>query len=127
MHARDAVVHARTLRYEPEPHKDTLGYWTDPADWASWDFEVTRPGKYAVEILQGCGKGSGGSTVRFAVGKQVLPVTVQDTGGFQNFVARPVGEFTFDKPGRYTLSVKPVHKPGKAVMDLRSVTLKPLR
>ena len=93
----------------------------------SWDFEVTEPGKYAVEILQGCGKGNGGSTVTFAVGEQVLPVTVQDTGGFQNFVSRAIGEFTFAKPGRYSLSVKPVKKAAKAVMDLRSVTLLPVK
>lgn len=123
MHARDAVVHGRNLRYEPQPNKDTLGFWTDPADWASWDFEVTDPGTYAVEILQGCGKGSGGSTVHASVGEQVLPFTVEDTGGFQNFVRRDVGRFTFAKPGRYTLGVKPVNKAGKAVMDLRSVTL----
>jgi len=27
----------------------------------SWDFAVTQPGTFAVEVLQGCGKGSGGS------------------------------------------------------------------
>jgi hypothetical protein len=123
MHARDAVVHGVTLRYEPEPHKDTIGYWTNASEWVSWNFEITEPGAYSLEILQGCGNGNGGSTVHFAVGGQVLPVTVQDTGGFQNFVARRVGEFTLGKPGQYVLSVKPVHKAGKAVMDLRAVTL----
>jgi hypothetical protein len=121
--ARDAMVHGKTVRYEPEPHKNTVGYWSDPSDWVSWRFGVKEPGPYAVEILQGCGKGSGGSTVDFAAGGQVLNVTVQDTGGFQNFVSRGIGQFTFEKPGTYTLTVKPVKKPGVAVMDLRSVTL----
>jgi hypothetical protein len=49
---------------------------------------------------------------------------VQDTGGFQNFVARDIGTLDL-KPGRYTLNVKPLTKPGVAVMDLRQVTLKP--
>ena len=128
LHARDAIVHGRTLRYEPEPHKNTVGYWTDPRDSVSWPFHVTKPGTYKVEILQGCGKGSGGSTVEFAVDeKQVLKVTVQDTGGFQNFVNRPIGQFRFDKAGRYTLTVRPTHKPGLAVMDLREVTLTPVK
>src|SRR4051812_38230816 len=52
LHSRDAVVHGKTLRYEPDPKKNTLGYWTDVADWASWEFTVNHPGKYAVEILQ---------------------------------------------------------------------------
>jgi hypothetical protein len=124
MNARDVVVHGRKVRYEPEPHKDTVGYWTERSDWVSWDFEVSRPGTYSVEILQGCGKGSGGSTVRFSVGDQALPVSVQDTGGFQNFVSRNIGELAFAKAGLYTLDVKPVEKAGKAVMDLRSVTLR---
>src|SRR5689334_21625962 len=40
LHSRDAAVHGKTLRYEPQPQKNTLGYWTDAADWASWDFTV---------------------------------------------------------------------------------------
>jgi hypothetical protein len=123
LHARDAVVHGRTLRFEPEAHKDTLGYWTDPGDHATWHFEVDKPGEYAVEILQGCGKGSGGSVVGFEAAGQVLKVTVEDTGGFQKFVARGIGRFRFDKPGEYALHVRPVSKPGVAVMDLRQVTL----
>ena len=126
LHARDAIVHGRTLRYEPEPHKDTVGYWSNPADWVRWEFNVTRPGTYGVEILQGCGKGSGGSTVDFVIGEQKLTVTVQDTGHFQNFVPRDIGKLKFDKPGTYTLTVKPTKKAGAAVMDLRQVTLKPV-
>jgi hypothetical protein len=90
-----------------------------------WEFNVTKPGTYAVEILQGCGKGSGGSTVDFSAGDQKLAVTVQDTGHFQSFVPRDIGKLKFDKAGTYTLSVKPTKKAGAAVMDLRQVTLKP--
>lgn len=126
LHARDAVVHGRTLRFEPEPHKDTLGYWTDPNDYATWHFEVDKRGEYEVEILQGCGKGSGGSVVEFVAAGQTLKVTVEDTGGFQRFVARGIGRFRLDKPGEYALRVKPVSKPGVAVMDLRQVTLTPV-
>ena len=127
LHARDAIVHGRTLRYEPEPHKDTLGYWSNPSDWVEWDFEVPAAGTYAVQILQGCGKGSGGSKVAFAAGGQTLTVTVQDTGHFQNFVTRDIGQIRLEKAGRHTLTVKPMDRPGVAVMDLRSVTLTPVK
>jgi arylsulfatase A-like enzyme len=126
LHASEAAIHGTTVRYEPQPHKNTLGFWTRAEDWVSWEFQANQAGRYAVEILQGCGKGSGGSTVEFAVGEQALTVTVQDTGGFQNFVSREIGEFMLEKPGRYTLSVKPQKKPGLAVMDLRCLTLWPL-
>ena len=127
LHARDAIVHGRTLRYEPEPHKDTLGYWSNPTDWAEWEFEVPGPGTYAVQILQGCGKGSGGSTVDFTAGGHTMTVTVKDTGHFQNFVSRDIGKIRLDKAGRYAFTVKPKDKPGVAVMDLRSVTLLPMK
>lgn len=110
--AKTAEVHGVMLRYEPLPHKNTLGFWVRPDDWAHWEFEVTKPGKFEVEILQGCGKGSGGSEVSFAIGEQILSVTVQDTGGFQNFVPREIGTIHLEKPGRYELIVKPVMKKG---------------
>jgi hypothetical protein len=126
LHARDVSVHGTTVRYEPAPNKNTVGYWSKKDDWISWDFQIERPGKYIVTILQGCGSGSGGSEVQFAVGDQQLKVTVQDTGGFQNFVARTIG--TIELPaGKLELTVKPITKPGQAVMDLRSITLKPVQ
>jgi arylsulfatase A-like enzyme len=123
--ARTADVHGVQVRYEALPHKNTLGFWTRAEDWVSWDFTLTKPGKFTVEILQGCGKGQGGSEVEFSVGGQKLAATVEDTGHFQNFKARTIGTVALDRPGRYTLEVRPRSKPGVAVMDLRSVTLKP--
>ena len=126
LHARDATIHGSTVRYEPEPHKNTIGYWTKAEDWVSWEFEANDPGTFSVEILQGCGTGSGGSDVEFAVDDQRWRVTVEETGGFQNFVTRTIGRLKVERPGRYTLTVKPRRKPGLAVMDLRAVTLQPV-
>ncbi len=125
LHARTATVHGVQLRYEPLPHKDTLGFWTRADDFATFEFELSKPGTFAVEVLQGCGKGSGGSAVELSVGDAKLAFTVKDTGGFQAFEARTVGTLVIDKPGRHTLTVKPRTKPGVAVMDLRRVVLTP--
>ena len=122
--ARTAEVHGVQLRYEPLPHKNTLGFWTRADDWASWEFTVTKPGTFTVEVLQGCGKGQGGSEVELSVGDKTLTFTVEDTGGFQNFKARELGTIAINKEGRYTLTVKPKKKAAGAVMDLRAVTLK---
>jgi hypothetical protein len=99
----------------------------NPADWASWEFTVSVPGKFAMEVLQGCGKGQGGSEVEVTVGEQVLKFTVEDTGHFQNFKAREIGTVRIDKAGRYLLAIKPTRKAAAAVMDVRQVTLKPTR
>src|SRR5262249_45311521 len=46
LHARTAEVHGVQLRYEPLPHKDTLGFWTRADDWAGWEFTVSKPGRF---------------------------------------------------------------------------------
>ncbi len=127
MHARTALVQGAMLRFEPLPHKNTLGFWVNKDDSATFDFTATQPGTFTVEVLQGCGKGSGGAEVELAVGDEKLTFTVKDTGGFQNFEAREVGTLKIDKAGKHTLTVKAKTKPGAAVMDLRQIVLKPTK
>lgn len=130
--ARTADVRGVMLRYEPMPHKNTLGFWVRAEDWARFEFSVTKPGRFDLEGLIGCGNGSGGSEVQFEIAPagqdskpQSLSYLVKETGGFQNFVPTMLGEVTLDKPGRYELRVKAVKKPGVAVMDLRQARLIP--
>lgn len=125
LHAKDAIIHAKTMRYEPESHKNVLGYWTNPDDWAEWNFEVTKPGKYEVEVQQGCGDRCGGAQVDVEIGGQTLKFTVIETGHFQHMILRTIG--AVDLPaGSQTLAIKPRTKPGPAVMDIRRVVLRPL-
>ncbi len=125
--ATNAVTHGKQIRYEPQPHKNTIGYWTKTEDWVSWDFIVTKPGTFSATLTQACGKGSGGSEVAFSVGEQTIEDIVPDTGAFTNWVERTIGTFNLSTAGTYTITVKPTKKPGVAVMDLRAITLKPKR
>jgi arylsulfatase A len=125
LHAKDARVHAKTMRYEPQPNKNVLGYWTNPADWADWEFDVRKAGVYEVEVQQGCGAGSGGAEVAVEVAGQTLKFTVQETGHFQQMILRTIGEVKLPA-GKQTLAVRPQTKPGAAVMDLRRVVLRPV-
>lgn len=125
--AATADVHGTMLRYEPLPHKNTLGYWVNAEDWASWEFDVQQPGAFAVEALVGCGNGSGGSDVEFRFGTETLRLKVPETGGFQAFRPQNLGELTLPRAGRLRLEVHATRKPGLAVMDLREVRLTPVR
>ena len=122
LEARDAKVSGEKLQYEKPPHKDTLGYWVNPADTASWTFAAPRAGRYRVMVLQGCGHGQGGSLVALECGDSRLEFTVEETGHFQRFVPRDVGLLTL-AAGTNTLQVRPVRKAQAAVMDLRRVML----
>ena len=124
--ARDATTHSITMRYEPAANKNCLGYWTNPNDWAEWEFTVTRPGEFDVEVWQGCGTGNGGSEVSIEVGGRQFGFVVEETGHFQSFVARRVGRAQFEKPGTYWLKVQPRRKQAAAVMDVSQVRLLPV-
>jgi hypothetical protein len=123
--AHVAVAHGKLLRYEPQPHKNTLGYWADENDWCEWRFKAAKPGAFKVLLLQGCGKGHGGSAVRIAAAGQTLDYVVEDTGHFQNFVERPVGTIQIEKAGDVALEIRAVKKAKGAVMDVRQVRLVP--
>jgi arylsulfatase A len=125
--ASSALVHGEQLRYEPLPHKSTLGYWINADDWASFEFELKQPGSFDVELLVGCGNGSGGSVVVVEVGEQKLEFAVKETGGFQQFQPLSIGRVTLAAAGEHSLAVRCLRKPGPAVMDLRQVRLLPVR
>lgn len=125
LQARDAMVHGELLRYEPEPHKNVLGYWTRVDDWAEWKFQVPVSGEYEVEIQQGCGDGSGGAEVDVLIGEAKLSFVVQETGHFQKMILRNLGTVKLEA-GTQTLELRPRSKPGVAVMDVRRIVLRPV-
>jgi acetyl esterase/lipase len=124
--AHRAETFGQLLRYEPQPHKNTVGYWANADDHCEWKFYAESGGTYQVTIWQGCGAGQGGSTVRLSVKDSSLKFTVEDTGHFQNFRKREIGSLTLAGPGVYTLAVTAEHKAKGAVMDVRKIELVPV-
>jgi hypothetical protein len=126
--ARNAVTRGTNLRFEPQPHKNTVGYWSDIHDTAEWSFRPVEAGTYEIDILQGCGKGHGGSKVNVQVADQSLDFVVEETGHFQNFVWHTLGSIELNEidPGKsISLKLTPQTKPGGAVMDVRAIRLCP--
>ena len=121
--AHAAVTHGKLLRFEPQPHKNTVGYWANVDDWCEWNFKIDRPGRFTVHVLQGCGKGHGGSEVDIVVGDAKVSCVVEDTGHFQNFKPRNIGEIEIKTAGEHSLQIRAKQKPGVAVMDVREVRL----
>lgn len=124
--AKDATTWSETMRYEPKPEKDCLGFWTDPDDFAEWEFEVKKPGRYKVIVSHGCGGGNEGSTVAVKQGDQALKFTVKDTGGFQKWSDAEVGEIEIKQAGVQRLVIDPENKTKSAVLDVQKVVLKPV-
>jgi glycerophosphoryl diester phosphodiesterase len=132
LHGRDATVLGTALRYEPAEAKQTLGFWTRTTDAALWNFTVTQPGTFDVEVLQGCGKGQGGSemSVVFDATPSLpgtpLAFTVEDTGGFQQFRPRVIGRVEL-AAGEHTLRITAARIAKAAACDIRQVRLVPVK
>lgn len=124
--AHHAVTYGKWLRYEPQPHKNTVGYWIRPDERVLWHLDFEKPGQYFVEIFQGCGKGQGGSTARVHLSRDSLEFTVEDTGHFQNFKWRRLGVLSVSKPGETTLELRALRIAKKALLDVRAFRLVPV-
>lgn len=129
--AHMATTTGDKIRYEPQPFKNTVGYWAGMQNSASWSMKVAMPGKFNVAVLQGCGAGNGGSTAELALYTVTSPdkaaaslqFEVQDTGHFQNFVWRHLGEVQLTEAGEYQLRLSPKNIKRGALMDVRAIHL----
>ena len=129
--AHMATTTGDKIRYEPQPFKNTVGYWAGMQNSASWSLKVAKAGKFNVAILQGCGAGNGGSTAELTLHTVASPDSaaaslqfeVQDTGHFQNFVWRHLGEINLTEASEYQLRIRPKNIKRGALMDVRAVHL----
>lgn len=126
------TIGARLLRYEPQPHKNTVGYWADAADSAWWLLQCDKAGEFNVAVLQGCGVGQGGSDVEFRflkkVGEEWKPAganvvwKIEETEHFQDFRWRHLGRVSLEN-GTYRIEVHCIHKAKNDVGDIRELQL----
>jgi hypothetical protein len=126
LHARAAQTHGKKIVYEVGGKKDNIGNWVDAADWVRWDVKFVAPGAYDVEIEFGCEPKSAGSAYRVVVGDQEVTGEVTSTGSWDKYERRSLGEIRVEQAGKASLEVRPIEKPGMAVMNLRSITLRPV-
>ena len=121
--AIDAKIEGSTAQYESAT--DNIGFWTNPSDSVSWEFQVDKPGNYTVRVELACPQDTEGATYDVIIGDHSLRARVPATGSWSTFNTVEVGKITIDQPGKVTLRVKPIYMPGYAVMNLRAVHLDP--
>jgi hypothetical protein len=125
--AIDAKVDGKQARIEKKgtnPHN--IGYWTNKDDKVIWQAQVTRGGKFEVEVEFSLDKKAEGSEYVLEFGKKQVEVKPPVTGTWMDFRKEKVGVVELE-PGLLTVVVRPTKKPGQAVLDLRGITLKPVK
>jgi hypothetical protein len=120
--AAQAVRHGEQLRYETGPGRDNLGYWNNPRDWAQWNLDLARPGRFQVRAeIAAVAAG------RFQVtlGDQKLEAAAPNTGDYQRFEKIDLGTLEVPAAGPVTLAVRPIPA-GWQPMNLKSLDLVPI-
>jgi hypothetical protein len=123
--AKHAQVTGEKIQFEPLTHKNTVGYWVNANEFATWKFKTTQNSKWDVHILQGCGAGQGGSLIQLDFGSQQLQHRVVETGHFQNFRWKRIGQVELATDSEQSLKVTCEKLSKNAVMDLRQIRLIP--
>jgi hypothetical protein len=120
--AEDAAVTGH-LGYEGGD-KRAIGYWTNAADTISWEFRAPA-GSYAVELEYACEAPAAGSTFEVSVDGSSVKGSVESTGSWSIFKTLSLGTVNLTGAERHKLIVRALSMPHGAVMNLRSVRLKP--
>ena len=128
LHAYQATTYGEKLRFEPQWYKNTVGYWAVETDYATWNLRINQPGTYSVAMLQGCGKGQGGSDAVVSLRqddqvKAELPFKTIDTGHFQNFRWNHLGLIEVSEAGGYQLRIDATRIAKVALFDVRTIHL----
>lgn len=123
--AADADIIGESVRLEGDQELN-VGYWVNVNDMLQWQVRVDKPGDYMVTVNLACDVGSGGSTYVVVVDDQAVVGKVAETGGWRNYETVELGPIRLTQTGLVRACVRALTKPNLAVMNLRSVVLKPL-
>jgi alpha-L-fucosidase len=121
--AADAVP-TGSIQYEGQ--RDNLGWWKDTASTASWTIKLPAAGTYAVALDYACNASCGGD-IEVDVGGAKLKATLPPRTDWGDFATVPVGKVPVPGGKPVTVTVRALTKPGEAFINLRSVTLTPVK
>lgn len=123
--AADAEVIGENAKIEGGKELN-IGFWTNVNDFAQWQVRVDKPGAFEVEVTYACDTNSGDSEYVVVIGNQAVVGKTEVTGSWTNYRTVSLGGIRINDPGVLNAMVRGLRKPGLAVMNLRSVVLKPV-
>ena len=123
--AADAEVIGENAKIEGGKELN-IGFWTNVNDFAQWQVRVDKPGAFEVEVTYACDTNSGDSEYVVVIGNQAVVGKTEVTGSWTSYRTVSLGGIRINDPGVLNAMVRGLRKPGLAVMNLRSVVLKPV-
>ena len=101
-----------------------LGYWSSEQDHADWTIQVPSAGVYQVELDYAVEQSCAGDELRLTVAGSRLTGRVPSTRTWENYQKWKLGNVRLPR-GLSRLVVSTATKPRRAMIDLRTITLRP--
>lgn len=124
--ASEAEIVGKTAKLEGGQEQN-IGYWVDVNDLAQWQVRVNKPGAFNVEVTYASNTDSGDSEYVVVVGNQAVVGKTEVTGGWGNYRTVTLGRIELAQAGVTPVMLRGLRKPGLALMNLRSIVLRPAK
>jgi alpha-L-fucosidase len=139
LEAADALIHSGEGKPQARLEGTHIGYWSSLEDSLWFHFLMERPyqvvhtggtaevapGRFEVWLEHACADGSGGE-LEIRLLDQVLKVPIDSTGGWNRFESKCVGTVSLGQAGLLPLHARPLLIRGQGLVNLHSITLKPV-
>ncbi len=120
-----AITHGKAKTRYNRTGNFHISKWTVPEDSVDWDIQVNKPGIFKVTISYAANREWEGRPYEITVGSSSIKTSVIYTGNLFEYHKFPIGYCSFQKSGKYTLTIRPLSSSDSYLMYLRSVTLSP--
>ncbi|MSR29217.1 MAG: PDZ domain-containing protein [Phycisphaerales bacterium] len=123
--ANAAEILGTTLRFVQE--EDALGHlerWVDPNDSAQWVVEFTKPGDYAIRVVQACPSAAAGQEFQVIVGGLKFKGVTQATSDWGDYKGVDIGSMHVEEPGRARVEIETGGSLKHPLMNLHAIELK---
>ena len=100
-----------------------ISKWTGPEDTVTWHFHVLKPETFTINITYAANKEWEGRNYIITDGAVSIEASVKHTGDWYEYQTLLVGSLTLQKPGYYSLTIRPQASNDNYLMYLRSLTL----
>ncbi|MBC8872501.1 MAG: alpha-L-fucosidase [Planctomycetes bacterium] len=130
---RALKIHGTKARHYYRGHGPRLRImdWTDPKEYLSGQFDVSRPGTFQLQMTYAAPPGPGSFQSRTMANRFVVEVNDQriehqsvDTGGEERFKTVTIGEVRIESTGRHTFTIRPIAE-GWRGLGLQSLSFVP--
>jgi alpha-L-fucosidase len=119
--ASEARLHGSDIKYETGAQRDNIGFWFSPNDWADWEVNVTKAGKFEVTAEVAA---TDAASLEVSAGGSKSTGQAASTGDYGKFKVTKLGTVEISSPGKINIGLHAVPT-GWHPLNVKALRLKP--